>query len=58
MVLRSIFEILLVGFTVWAVFNEDRFAALEERLVCKLRRKALKTVSACHERSGALSRIK
>lgn len=58
MVLRSIFEILLVGFTVWAVFNEDRFAALEERLVCKIRRKALKTVSSEREHGRALSRIK
>jgi len=43
-VLRTVFEIVLVGFTVWAVFNEDRFIMFEEKIMCNIRRKKMKTV--------------
>lgn len=46
MILRTVFEIALVGFTLWALFHEDRFAAFEERIVCLIRRKGLKAVNS------------
>jgi len=42
--LFTIFEIILVGFAIWAVFHEDRFAAFEERLVSRIRRRRLKVL--------------
>ncbi|MBR7071379.1 MAG: hypothetical protein IKI29_04375 [Clostridia bacterium] len=44
MILRTVFELALVIFTVWAVFHEDRFAAAEERLFARIRRKRLSVV--------------
>lgn len=38
-VLQTIFEIVLVGFVIWAIFNEDKFVKFEERLVAKVRNK-------------------
>lgn len=38
-VLQTIFEIILVGFVFWSIFNEDKFVKFEERLVAKLRNK-------------------
>lgn len=38
-VLQTIFEIVLVGFVLWGIFNEDKFVRFEERLVAKLRNK-------------------
>ena len=32
MVVQTIFEVLLVGFTLWAIFNEDKFIALEDKI--------------------------
>lgn len=52
MILQTVFEIALVGFTLWALFNEDRFAAFEEKIVCAIRRRSLKTVP-----SRAVSRV-
>jgi len=46
MVLRTVFEILLVGFTLYALFNEDKFAAIERRIFAYLRRKTFKVVSS------------
>lgn len=43
-IIRTVFEIVLVVFTLWAVFHEDMFAALEERLFAFLKRKRLKVV--------------
>jgi len=43
-IIRTVFEVLLVGFTFWAVFNEHKFIAFEEKLLCGLRRKKMKTV--------------
>lgn len=46
MILRTIFEILLVGFALYALFNEDKFAAIERRIFAHLRRKTFKVVSS------------
>ena len=44
-VLKSLFEIALVSFTIWSLFHEDRFIAFEEKFLCKIRRSRLKSVS-------------
>lgn len=41
-VIISILEVLVVGFTVWALFHEDRFADFEDRLFARIRRSKLK----------------
>ena len=41
-IFSTIFEAALVGFGVWALFNEDKFIAFEERLVAAIRRRRLK----------------
>ena len=41
-VLKTLFEFLLVGFAIWALFNEDRFIAFEEKLFSAIRRRRLK----------------
>ena len=41
-VLMTIFETLLVAFGLWALFNEDKFIAFEERLVAFVKRRRLK----------------
>lgn len=38
-VLQTIFEIVLVSFVLWGIFNEDKFIKFEEHLVAKLRNK-------------------
>ena len=43
-ILRSIFEIALVVFTLWAVFNEDKFIVFEEKIVARFRRKKFKVI--------------
>ncbi len=42
--LLTIFEIALVAFTIWAVFHEDRFIKLEERIVANFRRRRFKVL--------------
>ena len=44
--IRTVFEIVFVGFTVWAVFHEDLFVVLEERLFSYIKRRRLKVVSS------------
>ena len=44
-ILSTIFEFLLVSFTVWAVFHEDLFIRFEEKIACNLRRKKLSVVA-------------
>ena len=43
-VVISIIEVLVVGFTVWALFNEQRFIEFEDRAKQYLRRKGFKVV--------------
>lgn len=45
-VLLTISEIGLVVLTIWAVLNEDRFVAFEQKFICKLRRRRLRVVKA------------
>ena len=40
----TIIEVLLVAFAVWAVFNENKFIAFEERVVAQLRRRRFKVI--------------
>lgn len=40
----TIFEMALVAFAIWSVFNEKRFIAFEERILSKIRRNRLKVI--------------
>lgn len=40
--LKTLFEVALVAFALWALFNEDKFIAFEERLVAYVRRRRLR----------------
>ena len=40
--IQTIIEVLAVGFTIWGLFNEDKFLAFENRLFSNIRRKRLK----------------
>ncbi len=40
--LKTLFEVALVAFALWALFNEDKFIAFEERLVAFVRRRRLR----------------
>lgn len=42
MIFQTILEILLVGFVFWGIFNEKKLIALEEKIACKIRRRAFK----------------
>ena len=43
-VVISIIEVLVVGFTVWALFNEQRFSGFEDRVKEYFRRKGFKVI--------------
>lgn len=51
-VLLTIFEIGLVVLTLWAVLNEDRFVAFEQRLISKWRRRRLQVVKSSEPRKS------
>lgn len=42
--LRTVFEVVLVAFVFWSVFNEDKFIAFEKRIASHIRRRRLKVV--------------
>ena len=42
--LLTIFEIVMVGFVIWAVFNEHKFVKFEERVVARFRRRRFKVI--------------
>lgn len=44
-VIRTIFEIALIVFTLWAVFHEDVFISFEERIIAAFKRKRFKIVN-------------
>ncbi len=52
--LRTVFEIALVTFTLWAVFHEDKFAAIEETLFSNFKRRKLKVAKA---KSGNIIKV-
>ncbi len=43
-VIISVLEVLVVGFTVWALFHEERLADFEDRFFARLRRSKLRVV--------------
>lgn len=43
---KTLFEVALVAFALWALFNEDKFIAFEERLVASIRRRRLRVRKA------------
>ncbi len=43
-VLLSVFEAILVGFTLWALFHEDFFVCLEDKIIARLRRRGFKVI--------------
>ena len=43
-VIKTVIEIVLVGFAVWAVFHEDMFIAFEERFIANRKRKQLRVI--------------
>ncbi len=50
-IIRTVFEIVLVGFALWAVFHEDLFIAIEERIVSAFKRRRLKVVEGKRSRT-------
>lgn len=44
MLLRTFFEFVMLFAVVWGIFNEDKLAAFEKRVICNLRRRRLKVV--------------
>jgi len=44
MILSTVFEIALVGFTLWAVFHEDRIAAIEKQIFARIRRRKFRVI--------------
>lgn len=40
----TIFEVILVAFALWAVFNEDKFIVLEDKIKVSIRRRRLRVV--------------
>ncbi len=45
-VLLTIFEFGLVVFTIWAMLNEDRFIAFEQKIISAIRRRRLRVVKS------------
>ena len=43
-IIRTVFEMALIAFTLWAIFHEDIFVAFEERVVAMFKRRKLKVV--------------
>lgn len=50
-IISTVFETVLVGFAVWAVFHEDLFIAVEERIAAAFRRRRLKVVKGEHSKN-------
>ena len=44
MFFATVFEVVLVSFTVWAVFHENKFIDFEDRLFARIRRRSLKVI--------------
>ena len=42
--LLTIFEMAMVGFVIYAVFNEHKFVKFEERIVARFRRRKFKVI--------------
>ena len=42
--LLTLFELVLVGFAIWAVFNEHIFIDFEERIAARFRRRRFKVI--------------
>lgn len=40
----TIFEVILVAFALWAVFNEDKFIVLEDKIKVSIRRRRLRVI--------------
>ncbi len=43
-VIKTLLEIFIVGFALWAVFNKDRIDSFEDRLVARFRRRQFKVI--------------
>ena len=50
--LRSLLEIIVVLFTVWAIFHEDKFIVFEEKLFSLIKRRRLKVVDSTRVKSS------
>lgn len=44
MLLRTFFEFVMFAAVVWGIFNENKLAAFEKRIICSLRRRKLRVV--------------
>lgn len=42
--LLTIFEVALVAFTIWAVFNEGLFVSFEEKVIARIRRRKFRVI--------------
>ena len=47
----TLFEIILVAFVFWAIFNEDKFIRFEKRIAAFFRRRKLKVVKSATQHS-------
>ena len=47
-IVRTVFEIVFIAFTLWAVFHEELFVSFEERIVAAFKRKRLKVVKGSY----------
>ncbi len=54
-ILKTCFEFILVSFTVWAVFHEDKFIIFEEKLFSNIKRRKLVLVKSENRKSSALA---
>ena len=43
-IIKTVFEFLLVAFTLWAVFNESRFIKIERKIKAFFRRRKIKAI--------------
>lgn len=43
-IIKSLIELVMVVFAIWAVFHEDMFIAFEQRLIVNRKRKQLKLI--------------
>ena len=43
-ILKTVFEVVLVLVTLWALFHEDRFIAVERKIAAAFRRRRIKAV--------------
>ncbi len=49
--IRTVFEMGMSIFIMWALFNEDKFARIERRIFAKIRRRRFKVINGSRVKS-------